>query len=183
MGHQQLTIKRKAAKKAKAKEDPYYLYDEKDADADDLDDIPIVRLDDLPEGESATIPCRSLRLMKPDQTIDQLAEPDKPKSKKKPKPPPPQFDRSGEMPEDANPDPANQPEAEIAKGLAGVDLRSDNLDSRPTSTSKFEEYNVGDDEPRRTDLADEPVNVGGEIEVVKVKRKKKKDGSKKRTEA
>ena len=44
---------RKAAKKAKAKEDPYYLYDEKDADADDVDDIPIVRLDDLPEGQSA----------------------------------------------------------------------------------------------------------------------------------
>jgi hypothetical protein len=46
-------VKRKAAKKAKAKEDPYYLYDEKDADADDVDDIPIVRLDDLPEGQSA----------------------------------------------------------------------------------------------------------------------------------
>jgi AP-3 complex subunit delta-1 len=46
-------FKRKAAKKAKAKEDPYYLYDEKDADADDVDDIPIVRLDDLPEGQSA----------------------------------------------------------------------------------------------------------------------------------
>jgi AP-3 complex subunit delta-1 len=44
---------RKAAKKAKAQEDPYYLYDEKDADEDDVDDIPIVRLDDLPTGKSA----------------------------------------------------------------------------------------------------------------------------------
>jgi hypothetical protein len=121
--------------------------------------------------------------MKVDQTIDLPADPDKPKSKKKPKPPPPQFDRSGEMPEDAAPAQPNQPEAEITKGLAGIDLLSDNVDSRPTSTTKFEEYKVGDDEPRRTDIADEPVNVGGEIEVVKVKRKKKKDGSKKRTEA
>jgi hypothetical protein len=120
--------------------------------------------------------------MEVDQTIDQ-PESDKPKSKKKPKPPPPQFDRSGEMPEDANPDQPNPPEAEITKGLAGVDLLSDNLDTRPMSTSRFEEYKAGDDEPRRTDIADEPVNVGGEIEVVKVKRKKKKDGSKKRTEA
>lgn len=47
-----LMAQRKAAKRAKAKEDPYYLYDEKDADADDVDDIPIVRLDDLPEGQS-----------------------------------------------------------------------------------------------------------------------------------
>jgi AP-3 complex subunit delta-1 len=44
---------RKAAKKAKAKEDPYYLYDEKDADGDDVDDIPIVRLDDMPTGKSS----------------------------------------------------------------------------------------------------------------------------------
>jgi hypothetical protein len=123
-----------------------------------------------------------MKLMIVDQTIDQRAEPDKPKSKKKPKPTPPQFDRSGEMPEDAAPDQPNQPETEITKGLAGIDLLSDNLDSRPTSTTKFEEYKAGDDEPRRTDIADEPVNVGGEIEVVKVKRKKKKDGSKKRTE-
>ena len=149
-----------------------------------MDDIPIVRLEDLPEGQSATRSGSVSQADKVDQTIDQPAEPDKPKSKKKPKPPPPQFDRSGEMPEDAAPDqPKQQPEAEITKGLAGIDLLSDNLDSRPTSTSKFEEYKAGDDEPRRTDMADEPVNVGGEIEVVKVKRKKKKDGSKKRTEA
>lgn len=86
------------------------------------------------------------------------------------------------MPEDINPDqPSSQPVAAITSGLAGVDLLSDNTDSRPTSTSRFEEYKAGDDEPRRKDF-DEPVNVGGEIEVVKVKRKKKKDGSKKRTE-
>ena len=176
-------VKRKAAKKAKAKEDPYYLYDEKDADADDVDDIPIVRLDDLPEGQSAGELVHESKLMKADQTIEQPAEPEKPKSKKKPKPPPPQFDRSGEMPEDADPNRPTQPQAEITKGLAGIDLHFDSVDTRPTSTSKFEEYRVGDDEPRRTDTADEPVNLGGEIEVVKVKRKKKKDGSKKRTEA
>jgi hypothetical protein len=88
------------------------------------------------------------------------------------------------MPEDADPSQSAQPETAISKGLAGVDLHADNVDSRPTSTSKFEEYNAGDDdEPRRIEMADEPVNVGGEIEVVKVKRKKKKDSSKKRTEA
>lgn len=50
-----MRAQRKAARKAKAKEDPYYLYDEKDADADadDVDNIPIVRLDDeLPPGMS-----------------------------------------------------------------------------------------------------------------------------------
>ena len=37
---------RKATRKAKAREDPYYLYDEKDDANNDIDDIPIVRLDD-----------------------------------------------------------------------------------------------------------------------------------------
>jgi hypothetical protein len=40
---------RKAARRQRAKDDPYYLYDEKDdrkAEMDDVDDIPIVRLDD-----------------------------------------------------------------------------------------------------------------------------------------
>ena len=146
-----------------------------------MDDIPIVRLDDLPEGQSAMVR-RLSKLTEADQHIDQRAEAERPKTKKKPKPPPPQFDRSGEMPEDAQPATSlEQPEG-ITKGLAGVDLLSDNADSRPTSTSKFEEYKAdGDEETRRTDMPDEP--VGGEIEVVKVKRKKKKDGSKKRVDA
>jgi hypothetical protein len=51
------------------------------------------------------------------------------------------------------------------------------VNSRPTS--RFEEYKAdGDEEPRRADTPDVP--VGGEIEVVKVKRKKKKESSKKR---
>ena len=37
---------RKAARKAKAKEDPYYLYDEKAEAMGEVEDIPIVRLDD-----------------------------------------------------------------------------------------------------------------------------------------
>jgi hypothetical protein len=146
-----------------------------------VDDIPIVRLDDLPEGESADIRWSIMQLIQVDQPIDQPSKTDTTsKTKKKPKPPPPQFDRSGEMPEDANPNqPPVQPEQTIVQGLAGVDLLSDIVDSRPTS--KYEEYNAdGDEEPRRTDMADEP--VGGEIEVVKVKRKKKKDGSKKRAD-
>jgi hypothetical protein len=85
------------------------------------------------------------------------------------------------MPEDANP---SQPEAVEAsaptQGLAGVDLLSENTTSRPIS--KFEEYKADEDEePRRIEMADEPIR--GEIEVVKVKRKKKKEGSKKRVEA
>ena len=50
MEEQSLTdLQRKAARRQKAKDDPYYLYDEKDdrkAEEDDVDDIPIVRLDD-----------------------------------------------------------------------------------------------------------------------------------------
>jgi AP-3 complex subunit delta-1 len=49
-------VQRKAERRARAKDDPYYLYDEKDeknGNEDDIDDIPIVRLDisDLPPGK------------------------------------------------------------------------------------------------------------------------------------
>ena len=146
-----------------------------------MDDIPIVRLDDLPIGQSAEHPSeRSERkLTRLDEPLDQPTAA-KAKSKKKPKPPPPQFDRGGEMPEDANPDQPNKAALKPDEGLAGVDLLSDDAHSRPTS--RFEEYKAdGDEEPIRADTPDVP--VGGEIEVVKVKRKKKKESSKKRVDA
>jgi hypothetical protein len=68
-----------------------------------------------------------------------------------------------------------------ASGLAAVDLLSDSgSGTRPTS--RFEEYKEDDDDTRQPiiEAADEPIK--GEVEVVKVKRKKKKDGSKKKTE-
>ena len=46
-------------KKQKAKDDPYYLYDEKDTRAEeDVDDIPIVKLEDdelPPDGRSLNL--------------------------------------------------------------------------------------------------------------------------------
>lgn len=39
-------MQRKAARREKHKNDPYYLYDEKCDAEDDIDDIPIVKLDD-----------------------------------------------------------------------------------------------------------------------------------------
>jgi hypothetical protein len=117
-------------------------------------------------------------LTRPDEIVDEPRKA-KAKSKQKPKPPPPQFDRSGEMPEDANPDQPGKAPTKPTKGLAGVDLLSDDVDSR--SISRFVEYKAnGDEEPRRADTPDVP--VGGEIEVVKVKRKKKKELSKKRVD-
>jgi hypothetical protein len=116
---------------------------------------------------------------RPDDTTEKPAASGS-KTKKKAKAPPPHFDRSGEMPDDAV-NSAAAPEAPIAKeGLAGVDLLSDEASIRPTS--KYEEYKAdGDEEPRRTDTPDEPIR--GEIEVVKVKRKKKKESSKKKIDA
>lgn len=117
---------------------------------------------------------------------DEDSGPSRPKSsKKKPKDkaPPPQFDRSGEMPDEAQSDPSKVEKATpapTASGLAAVDLLSDSgSGTRPTS--RFEEYKVDDEDSRQhaTEAADVPIQ--GEIEVVKVKRKKKKDGSKKKT--
>lgn len=145
-----------------------------------MDDIPIVRLDDdMPPGRLL------LRVSVQSLTIaDQEAPPAKRKTATrttaKEKPGPPQFDRSGEMPEGGS-DEMPDRLTEQATGLAGVDLLSDERSSRPTS--RFEEYRVEGEEPnpvQQPSAADEPVK--GEIEVVKVKRKKKKDGSKKRSE-
>jgi hypothetical protein len=84
------------------------------------------------------------------------------------------------MPDDAAI--SNEPKetSSTKQGLAAIDLLTDDTNTRPTS--RYEEYKAdGDEEPRRIEPLDEPVR--GEIEVVKVKRKKKKDSSKKKVEA
>ena len=103
------------------------------------------------------------------------------KTTKKPKPPS-DLDRSGEMPEDAKaptlPDTVDTPAK--TNGLAGVDLLSEAPSaSRTSSTGRFQEYKVEGDEEKLN--ADTPAGSEG-IEVVRVKRKKKKDGEKKRRE-
>lgn len=123
---------------------------------------------------------------------DETPGPSRPKSstakmtKSKAKPAPPQFDRSGEMPDgaDTRSDPkadtpsSSRSPAPTPSSLAGVDLLTDAPITRPTS--RFDEYKVDDEDSRQTvvEAADEPVK--GEIEVVKVKRKKKKEGTKKK---
>jgi len=82
---------------------------------------------------------------------------------------------------------AQQPTQAISKegspksnGLAGVDLLSGGpTASRTSSTGRFEEYKVEGEEVKFN--ADTPAVSEG-IEVVKVKRKKRKDGEKKRRE-
>ena len=88
------------------------------------------------------------------------------------------------MPEEGQSDPSKVEKptpSPATSGLAAIDLLSDSgSGTRPTS--RFEEYKVDDDDSRQfiPEAADVPVQ--GEIEVVKVKRKKKKDGSKKKAE-
>lgn len=116
----------------------------------------------------------------PDDTTEKPTASGSKTKEKKAKAPPPQFDRSGEMPDDAVNSTAAPDVPAVKGGLAGVDLLSDEASTRPTS--KYEEYKAdGDEEPRRTDTPDEPIR--GEIEVVKVKRKKKKESSKKKVDA
>ncbi|ORY34975.1 armadillo-type protein [Naematelia encephala] len=152
--------KRKAAKKARAKDDPYYLYDEK-ADVDDVDDIPIVRLDDvdLANTEEPQTKTKSSR-------------------KKADLPPSPQIDR-GELPEGASTVLSSRPPNtdRVLSGLAAVDL---NDASCTHSASRFEEYQLDDEKDGEQELrvGDLPTPVG-EIQVVRVKRKKKTTGKKK----
>ncbi|TXT13307.1 hypothetical protein VHUM_00674 [Vanrija humicola] len=168
-------LKKKAAKRERARNDPYYLYDKKDDDNDDdIDDIPIVRLDDS-ELAAAEAPA-----------------PTKVKSKKKRAPvlaPPPEFDRNGEMPEGAAPvAPVAAPKPK--SGLAAVDLRTPApVAPRP---SGYDEYTLDEDglPPRSAvatpvvatpsppapspSIADAPADEAQAVKVVKVKRKKKK---------
>ncbi|KAK1923811.1 armadillo-type protein [Papiliotrema laurentii] len=167
--------KRKAARRQKAKDDPYYLYDEKDElkDEVDVDDIPIVRLDlDLPVDDDSSV--------KVEKSSRSKGKGEKPR--------PVDFDRAGEMPADAPMEPPAQAveEAEHPKGLAGVDLlNGSSHSSRPSS--RFEEYKVDEEEegghratPQSVDTP--AVSAAEGVEVIKVKRKKRKDGEKKRRE-
>ncbi len=95
---------------------------------------------------------------------------------------PPEFDRLGEMPDGAQPPSAangttpHQSEPPKA-GLAGVDLLGDPPPhSRTNSAARFEEYKM-DEADEKADVAP----VGGEVEVVRVRRKKKpgKEGRRK----
>jgi hypothetical protein len=82
---------------------------------------------------------------------------------------------SGEMPEGAQP--PSQPHIipPPSNGLAAVDLLDTTPSTRAASNSRFEEYKVdenGLDEKVEGDIA---VSMG-ELEIVKVKRKKKRAG-------
>jgi hypothetical protein len=152
----------------------------------DVDDIPIVRLDlDLPvDGKSSPAG-------PPTDAVDDSSVKVEKSSRSKgkgEKPRPVDFDRAGEMPADAPMEPPAQAveEAEHPKGLAGVDLLDGSShSSRPSS--RFEEYKVDEEEegghratPQSVDTP--AVSAAEGVEVIKVKRKKRKDGEKKRRE-
>lgn len=104
-------------------------------------------------------------------------EPDPPKVKskasQKSKPAPPEIDRSGELSEGAmpqtQPHPAKPEISGVSSGLAAVDLSAPAA-SRTNSSSRFD-Y-VVDEEEKRVEQVDTP--LVGDVEVVRVKRKKKK---------
>ncbi|KIR60192.1 AP-3 complex subunit delta-1 [Cryptococcus bacillisporus CA1873] len=171
-------MRRKAARRAKHKDDPYYLYDKED---EDVDNIPIVKLDDseLPD------PSRSKS---------------KPKQKKRA---PPEFDRTGELPEGVSASQIPTPPSRLRQsasrmnsttGLAAVDLSTSDSLSKPISrsSSHFEEYKLDEEEGlsgatsqvsiERNGGEDVPVVSVPEVQVVKVKRKKKPGEKKKKKE-
>jgi hypothetical protein len=77
------------------------------------------------------------------------------------------------MPEDAQlPATATGPVLPSRNGLAGVDLLEAPTNTRSSSTSRFEEYKV-DGDGLEGSVGDIAVPTG-DIEVVRVKRKKKK---------
>lgn len=167
----QADSQRKAARREKHKNDPYYLYDDEGDEDDDIDDIPIVKLDD--EDLEASGRWRD------SFGADSAASPapqEKPKKKKKKAAAPPVFDRGGEMPEGAAP----LPEVErVRSGLAAVDL-SDVASGSHTPVSRYEEYTLDDEGPGTPATpADVPAEETQAVKVTKV-RKKKKDGVKKK---
>ncbi|WRT69440.1 uncharacterized protein IL334_006426 [Kwoniella shivajii] len=169
--------RRRAARKAKQKDDPYYLYDKNDdlQEEEDIDEIPIVKLDD------SDLPEEPIETKSTSRSSSKIKG--KTKSKKNPAPPP-EFDRTGELPEGTILPPpdtlkSNQLERTASSGLAAVDLSSSFSSIR--GSGRFEEYNVGDDEEKEAKIDDRdiPITATSEIEVVKVKRKKKGDKKKK----
>ncbi|ADV22388.1 AP-3 complex subunit delta-1 [Cryptococcus gattii E566] len=172
-------MRRKAARRAKHKDDPYYLYDKED---EDVDNIPIVKLDDseLPDPSSRS----------------------KSKLKQKKKAPP-EFDRTGELPEGVFASQIPTPPSRLRQsasrmnsttGLAAVDLSTSGSLSKPISrsSSHFEEYKLDEEEGlsgetsqvsiERNGGEDVPVASVPEVQVVKVKRKKKPGEKKKKKE-
>lgn len=88
------------------------------------------------------------------------------------------INRTGEMPEHRRQAGENGKHVEsIREGLAGIDLPPP-AKVAFGSSSRFEEYKV--DEADGTPGADTPGVDSAGVEVVKVKRKKKKDGEKRR---
>jgi hypothetical protein len=85
---------------------------------------------------------------------------------------PPDLDRSGEMPDGAEPTsaPSQPPDAIAKKGLAAVDLLDTTNGSKTVNSSRFEEYKMDEKEEVQGDI---PAAVG-DVEVVRVKRKKKR---------
>ncbi|WWC65615.1 uncharacterized protein I303_108235 [Kwoniella dejecticola CBS 10117] len=183
---------RRAARKAKHKDDPYYLYDKNDNE-EDIDDIPIVRLDDTEiVVEEPTSKAKGSGKSKKG----------KGKEKEKIKAPPPVFDRQGELPEGSTSDhqikAKEKPDLRRSNsGLAAIDLTtSGQRTPKSIAPGRYEEYKVDDDLPERIIApklgADEvsqqkhnddlPVASPGQIEVVKVKRKKKGETKKKKKE-
>lgn len=152
-------VQRKAARAARHKDDPYYLKNQND---DDIEAIPIVRLDDEMEAG------REFQLKAILTTASTPTEPKKKKKKARaPTPPPVVIDKTGEMPEGVIAEerkPTTTSRSPANTELAAVDL-SGSMQAQTSGTpSRFEEYQV-DEEP-----APQPPTVG----VVKVKRKKKK---------
>ena len=178
---------RKAARKAKAKDDPYYLYDEKDDANNDIDDIPIVRLDDADLAEDSKYQSPIFVLLP--WLTNSTSDPPGASDRSSPRPRTdftedatvtPDFDRTGEMPDQSwPPASANGSITPITTGLAAVDLSETHETSRSKSSNggRYEEYKVdGEDEKG---IVDEPVK---DVEVVRVRRKKR-DGEKKQKKA
>ncbi|WVR08276.1 hypothetical protein IAU60_005323 [Kwoniella sp. DSM 27419] len=189
--------RRRAARKAKQKDDPYYLYDKQDdVDAEDIDEIPIVKLDDSELAQ--TTQDSTTKSKKSKSKSSATVKKDKVKVA-------PSFDRTGELPDGASASTSTSaggsglrsaPGSRAVSGLVAVDLSAP-PSSRGSST-RFEEYKVDDDSvvnhadtdpamaTRSEAVAQTPVTAGEdapvavpEIEVVKVKRKKKGDRKKK----
>ncbi|KAJ9123949.1 hypothetical protein QFC22_000740 [Naganishia vaughanmartiniae] len=167
---------RKAARKAKEKDNPYYLNDEHD----DVDAIPIVKLE-LDDNDAVVPTGGKVKRKKGKKTRD-------------PSPPPPEIDRTGEMPEGSETIPkAHTTVGSTSKkthhGLKGIEIGVGALSVAHTSDAQrpqahFEEYRDDEaDDPSLT--ADVIALATSEVQVVRVKKKKKKtttDGGKKKTE-
>ncbi|KAL7424899.1 AP-3 complex subunit delta [Cryptotrichosporon argae] len=168
--------KRKAARRERLKNDPYYL-----GEKDDVDDIPVVRLDDA-----------------------ELAAPSKPKSiRKKTRPastaPPPEIDRAGEMPEGASLPPPTASSSRTSSPLPPVqpakaagryeeytldekdDTAARDVEETP-ATSTTPSTPVEQQSNQQNGIAEGDVPVA-EVEVVKVRRREGEKRKKKKVVA